>query len=88
MVFKPDLPWINGLNKVVMIIEKNIKCFWMPNSKWAQPKEEDAKRKLKRFYTNSSLPREWASALKQTLIKDYSFESIANHYSLATKDFF
>lgn len=61
---------------------------WMPNAKWAQPKEDDAKRKLKRFYTSSSLPREWASDLKKTLSKEYSFESISKAYNTATKDLF
>lgn len=61
---------------------------WMPNAKWAQPKEDDAKRKLKRFYTSSSLPREWAADLKKTLSKEYSFESISKAYDIATKDLF
>ena len=61
---------------------------WMPNAKWAQPKEDDAKRKLKRFYTSSSLPREWASDLKKTLSKEYSFESISKAYNTVIKDLF
>lgn len=61
---------------------------WMPNAKWAQPKEDDAKRKLKRFYTSSALPREWAADLKKTLQTDYSFESIAKAYNSVTKELF
>lgn len=58
---------------------------WMDGSRWAQPKEDDAKRVIRKFVSNSSLPREWASSLKETIREEYSFEAIVKQYEEATK---
>jgi len=59
---------------------------WMAGSRWALPKEDDAKRKLKRFVSSSSLPREWARDLKSKLEQDYSTKAIQQKYDEALKD--
>jgi len=64
-------------------VDQNV---WMPGTRWAMPKEEDAKRKLKRFVSSPSLPREWSAELKTTLTSAYSFESIAKVYETTLKD--
>lgn len=60
--------------------------IWMAGSKWAFVKEDDVKRKLKRFVTSPSLPREWAKELKATLEQEYSTKAIQQKYNEALKD--
>jgi glycosyltransferase involved in cell wall biosynthesis len=55
--------------------------IFVPNSKWAHPTEEDAKRKLRKFAENSSLPRQWAKDLSKTLKDCYSYSVISEQYT-------
>jgi len=54
--------------------------IFVQNSKWANPIEDDFKKKIAKFKSSSSIPREWALDLSSKLIKDYSFESISKLY--------
>lgn len=55
--------------------------IFMPDAKWAFPVEADAKRKLKRFYSNSSIPKQWATDLRNILINSHSPETIEAKYT-------
>lgn len=65
-------------------VDQNI---WMPTARWAMPKEEDAKKKLRKFVSSPTLPMEWAKELQTTIVSQYCFESISKQYDLALKDF-
>jgi len=54
---------------------------------WSHPREEDAKKKMKKFASSKSVPREWAKELGKKIRSEYSTESINDKYSLALKDF-
>lgn len=56
-------------------------AIFMPNAKWANPSEEDFKKKVVKFRTASSMPKEWAEELKIKIINEYSFESVSKKYS-------
>lgn len=55
--------------------------IFMPGVKWAYPVEQDAKKKLVKFYESPVIPKQWATELKTKLLKLYNFEAVANHYS-------
>lgn len=59
-------------------VDNNI---FMKDVKWAFPSESDAKRKMKRFYNSSSIPKQWAIDLKNILLKTHSPETIETKYS-------
>lgn len=60
--------------------------IFMPGFQWAQPSEEDAKRKMKKFVESPGLPMEWAKDLAKTLRVEYSYDTIASKYSEVLKD--
>lgn len=62
--------------------------IFMPGSKWADPLEDDFKKKVKKFIDSQTTPREWAESLAANLVKEYSQESINGLLDLATKDYF
>jgi glycosyltransferase involved in cell wall biosynthesis len=55
--------------------------IWMNGSRWAMPNEEDFKKRVVRFYEQSSTPREWARDLKKKIHEKYSFAAISNAYN-------
>jgi glycosyltransferase involved in cell wall biosynthesis len=60
--------------------------IFMQGSKWANPMEEDFKRKARRFYKSSAIPRDWAKDLKVKLLEQYSPEAIEKIYTDKLKD--
>lgn len=54
--------------------------IFMQNSKWANPSEDDFKKKIIKFRAASSIPKEWAQELSQKILKDYSFDAISKAY--------
>ena len=56
--------------------------IFIQGSRWANPKESDAKRKLRKFYERSSLPEEWAKDLSTTLKNEFSDTAISKLYDL------
>lgn len=60
--------------------------IFVQNAKWAQPIEEDVKRKLKKFVENSTVPAEWAKDLAVKLQENYSHKAIAAHYDHLFKE--
>ena len=55
--------------------------IFVPEAKWANPIEADAKYRLKKFYGGTSIPKQWATELATKVKEHYSFESIARIYS-------
>jgi intein/homing endonuclease len=64
-------------------IDNNI---FIQGAKWANPLEEDFKRKVRRFYKASDIPRQWAKELREKMLVEYSPEAIENLYTEKLKD--
>jgi glycosyltransferase involved in cell wall biosynthesis len=60
--------------------------IFMKGSRWANPSEEDFKKRVLKFRTSSAVPKEWAVDLQSKLLKMYSFEQISKQYDEAFKD--
>jgi glycosyltransferase involved in cell wall biosynthesis len=60
--------------------------IFMQGTNWANPSEDEFKRKITKFRNASSIPREWAQELKTKIIEKYSIESIIKLYDEYTKD--
>ena len=60
--------------------------IFIQGSQWATADEVDVKRKLKKFYESSALPRQWAKELGVKLRQEFSFASIAAKYDEVLKD--
>jgi glycosyltransferase involved in cell wall biosynthesis len=60
--------------------------IFFENMQWAHPNEQDAKRKLKRFYRSPGLPQQWAKELAKKLQETHSFEAISTKYTEVLKD--
>lgn len=54
--------------------------IFMQGSKWANPLEEDFKKKLLKFRNSNSIPTEWAVDLKNKIKQTYSLDCIKNRY--------
>lgn len=61
--------------------------IFLPHMKWAEVDEEDAKKKMLKFRSSSSLPKEWASDLLQVIRQKYSHDAIKEVYNEVTKEF-
>jgi glycosyltransferase involved in cell wall biosynthesis len=60
--------------------------IFVHGSKWAHPHEEDFKRKVTKFRSASSLPKEWAEDLKGKILENYSLKRVAEAYDAVTKE--
>lgn len=65
-------------------IDNNI---FVQGAKWAEVVESDFKKKIRKFYTSSSTPKEWAANLSEVIKRDHSFESIRALYDKTLKEF-
>jgi glycosyltransferase involved in cell wall biosynthesis len=61
--------------------------IFLPHMKWAELIESDVKKKLSKFRSSSSVPKDWATELKTTIVERYSLEAIKKLYDEATKEF-
>ena len=55
--------------------------IFMPGSKWANVREGDFKKKLRKFYNQPNKPAEWAKNLSEKIKSDLSQKAINNLYS-------
>jgi len=55
--------------------------IFMPNARWAEASEVDFKKRVRKFYESSRVPKEWALDLQKKLHKSHNFSSIASEYS-------
>lgn len=60
--------------------------IFLPEMQWAHPNEQDAKRKLRKFYHSPGLPQQWAKELAKKLQETHSFEAISAQYTEVFKD--
>jgi glycosyltransferase involved in cell wall biosynthesis len=54
--------------------------IFMPGSRWANANEESFKRKIRKFYTSSSTPKQWATELQPKILEKYSHAAITAQY--------
>lgn len=55
--------------------------IFMKDVKWANPIELDAKQRLKKFYSGSQIPKQWATELGTKIREHYCFDAVARIYS-------
>lgn len=55
--------------------------IFMKDVKWANPVELDAKQRLKKFYSGSQIPKQWATELGTKIREHYCFDAVARIYS-------
>lgn len=55
--------------------------IFVKGTNWAEVKEEDFKRKVRKFYKASQKPKEWAEKLQPVIREKYSQESVSNIYT-------
>lgn len=60
--------------------------IFMKGSKWAEPREDDFKRKIKKLRTSYSTPKDWAQSLKKNVTSEFSFDSIKEKWEANFKD--
>lgn len=60
--------------------------IFMKGSRWAEPSEEDFKKRVVKFKDSPTTPREWAADLAKKLRTTHSFDAICNAYDVALKD--
>jgi hypothetical protein len=54
--------------------------IFIEGSKWANPSEQDAKKKLRKFYQKSTMPRHKATTLMGRIRRDLSFTAVSSLY--------
>jgi len=54
--------------------------IWMKGSRWAEVRESDFKKKLRKFYGSSEIPKQWASELALKLRETHSPSAISDFY--------
>lgn len=58
-------------------LDKNI---FMKNARWAEPSEEDFKKRVAKFRNSCEVPKQWAVELGSKIREQYSFDKIKQHY--------
>lgn len=61
--------------------------IFMKGARWANPIEEDFKRKLLKFRNSNSIPKQWANDLEAKLLLSHGQTQINSMYDEATRDF-
>ena len=54
--------------------------IWMQGSKWAEVREQDFKKKLRKFKNSHTTPKEWAAELSKKLLVSHSPAAIDEEY--------
>ena len=54
--------------------------IWMKGSKWAEVREADFKKKLRKFRTSYDVPKQWADELSTKIHELYSPEAVTSEY--------
>ena len=62
--------------------------IFVPQSKWAQPSEEDAKKKMLKFRQQSTIPQEWAKNLGEILVKTHNSNEINKQYDTVVEEIY
>lgn len=59
--------------------------IFMKGARWAEPSEEDFKKRITKFKDSPTVPRQWAAELAQKLTTTHSFQAICSAYDDALK---
>lgn len=59
-------------------VDNNI---FVANSKWAEVSEQDFKRRIRKFRTSSSIPRDWAKELGIKIRASYNQDAVSNKWN-------
>ena len=54
--------------------------IFIPGARWAETREEDFKRRIKKFRKSNKLPKEWATELSTKLFESHTFKAISEVY--------
>jgi len=54
--------------------------IFVPGSRWANPSEEDFKKRVAKFRASNHTPKQWAEELKPTIQEQYSLDAICKRY--------
>jgi len=54
--------------------------IFMKDARWAEPSEEDFKKRIQKFKSSSVTPKEWALDLQKKIVENYNFEKICKIY--------
>jgi glycosyltransferase involved in cell wall biosynthesis len=54
--------------------------IFVKGAKWAQPREEDFKKRIRKFVGSQSTPKQWATDLGEKIREQFSFEAVAARY--------
>ncbi len=60
--------------------------IFVKGSRWANPSEEDFKKRVLKFRESSSTPKQWALELEQKLKEPYSFKAVCKAYDAALRE--
>jgi glycosyltransferase involved in cell wall biosynthesis len=61
--------------------------IFVKGARWANPSEEDFKKRVMKFHQSSTVPKQWATELRSVLLEKYSLDSISKLYDEALKEF-
>lgn len=54
--------------------------IFLPGMRWAEPSEQDFKKRTRKFFTSPSIPKEWALDLSKKVTTEYSLGAISERY--------
>ena len=54
--------------------------IFMPHSRWAEPSEKDAKKRLRKLYESYSTPKSWATELGSRIRENLNHSKICEHW--------
>lgn len=61
--------------------------IFMKGARWANPSEEDFKKRVTKFRTSHTTPKEWATELQSVILEKYSLTSVTKMYDEALREF-
>lgn len=62
--------------------------IFMPGSRWANPSEEDFKKRVTKFRASHQTPKQWADELKPIIQEQYSLDAISKRYDEVLQEYF
>ena len=73
--------YVNVAYKLVDVHESKIdNDIFVKGARWAEPNEEDFKKRIKKFVNSYAIPKQWAVELQQKINQKYNFESVRQCY--------
>lgn len=61
--------------------------IFVKGARWANPSEEDFKKRVLKFRQSNSTPKQWATELEKVILDKYSLNSVSKMYDEALKEF-